>query len=152
MSVSLQEITAKNFDDCIKLKVAENQKLFVANNLMSIAQSKVYPFGIPSAVYNGEELVGFTLYGQDPESKKYYIVRLMIDENFQGKGFGKQATLKLIEKMGENEDCDAVYLYLVDGNKGAEKLYSNIGFERTGVTDEDGEIEMRYQIEKTHNE
>ncbi|MDQ3635590.1 MAG: GNAT family N-acetyltransferase [Acidobacteriota bacterium] len=148
MSISLREITEKNFNDCIKLKVAEDQKNFVATNLMSIAQSKVYPFGIPSAVYNDEELVGFTLYGQDPESKKYYIVRLMIDEKFQGKGFGKQATLKLIEKMGEYEDCDAVYLYFVDGNKGAEKLYSNIGFVRTGVTDEDGEIEMKLDLKK----
>lgn len=149
--ISLREITEDNFGECIKLKVAEDQKKFVATNVMSIAQSKVYPYFIPLAVYNDEEMVGFTLHGKNPESKKYYIVRLMIDEKFQGKGFGKLVTLKLIEKMGKNEDCDAIYLSFVEGNKGAEHLYRNIGFERTGVIDEDGEIEMKYTIEKTNN-
>ncbi len=155
MKITLREITPENFSECIKLKVADNQKSFVATNLMSIAQSKVYPFGIPSAVYNDEELVGFTLYGQDPKSKKYYIVRLMIDEKFQGKGFGKQTTLKLIEEMGNNEDCNEIFLSFVSGNIGAEKLYLNVGFENTGETDEDGEIIMRYDLKKsktTNNE
>lgn len=123
MSVSLKEITNDNFKDCINLKVAEDQKSFVSSNVMSIAQSKVLPYLIPLAVYNDEELVGFTLHGRDPKSKNYYIVRLMIDEEFQGKGFGKQATLELIERMSENEDCNEVYLFFVEGNKGAENLY-----------------------------
>jgi diamine N-acetyltransferase len=148
MSVTLREITKDNFDTCIKLKVDEDQKNFVASNEMSIAQSKIYPHLIPLAVYNDDEMVGFTLHGQDPKSKNYYIVRLMIDKKFQGNGFGKQATLKLIEKMGKYEDCDTVYLYFVDGNKGAEKLYLNLGFTRTGVIDEDGEIEMRFDLKR----
>ena len=147
MSVTLREITNNNFEDCVKLKVSENQKKFVATNVMSIAESKVSPNLIPLAVYNDEEIVGFTLHGQDPKSKKYYIVRLMIDENFQGKGFGKQATLKLIDLMSKEEDCNEVYLFFVEGNKGAENLYNNIGFERTGLIDEDGEIEMKYEID-----
>ena len=147
MSVTLRKITNDNFEDCVKLKVAEDQKKFVATNVMSIAESKVSPYLIPLAVYNDEEIVGFTLHGQDPESKNYYIVRLMIDKKFQGKGFGKQATLKLIDLMSEKEDCNEIYLFFVEGNKGAETLYNNIGFERTGLIDEDGEIEMRYEID-----
>lgn len=148
MSISLREITKDNFKDCVDLKVAEEQKYFVATNVMSIAQSKVYSHMIPLAVYKNEEIVGFTLYGKDPESNKYYIIRLMIDEKFQDEGFGKQATLKLIERMGKNKDCNEIYLYFVDGNKKAEKLYFSLGFERTGVIDEDGEIEMRLDLRK----
>ena len=147
MSISLREITKNNYDACLKLKVTEDQKTFVATNVKSIADSKIYPYLIPSAVYADEELVGFTLHGKDPESKKYYICRLMIDENFQGRGFGKLTTLKLIEEMGKNEDCDAVYLFFVPRNKGAEKLYSSLGFERTGLIDEDDEIEMKLDLQ-----
>jgi len=43
------------------------------------------------------------LSGRDDESKKYYIVRLMIGEKFQMKGFGKAATLKLIGRMGKTK-------------------------------------------------
>lgn len=148
MSISLRKITKDNFSDCVNLKVAEDQKYFVSTNVESIAQSKVYPHLIPLAIYDDEKLVGFTLHGKNPESKNYYIVRLMVDEKFQGRGFGKQATLKLIELMSEYEDCDAVYLFFVPENTGAERLYSNLGFERTGIIDEDNEIEMRLDLRK----
>lgn len=148
MSISLKEITKDNFDDCINLKVAEDQKSFVASNVESIALSKIYPHLFPLAIYNDEELVGFTLHGKDPESKNYYIFRIMIDEKFQGKGFGKQATLKLIELIGRNDDCNEVYLFLVEGNKVAENLYLNIGFERTGIIKEDVKIQMRFDLAK----
>ncbi len=144
MAISFQQITEKNFDECVRLKVTHDQTKFVATNVMSIAQSKIAPHLIPLAIYNDDKMVGFTLYGKDSESKKYYIVRLMIDEKFQGKGYGKQATLKLIEMMKRYDGCDAIYLFFVPGNTGAETLYTDLGFERTGFIDpEDGEIEMR---------
>lgn len=147
MTLDLREVTSENFRECVNLKVADSQKTFVASNVMSIAQSKVSPYLIPLAVYNGDEMVGFTLHGKDPNDEKYYIVRLMIDEKFQGNGYGKQATLELIEIMGRYEDCDSVYLYVVPENLEAERLYANLGFKRTGKIDEDdGEIEMKLDV------
>ena len=145
MNVSLREITPENFKECINLKVAEEQKDFVAPNVTSIAQSKIYPTGQPFAVYNDHELVGFVMFGLDIEDDRYYLVRLMIDEKFQGKGFGKAATLAVIEKMKRIEGCNEIYLSFVPENKGAEKLYKSVGFERTGEISE-GEIVMRYII------
>ncbi len=148
MNISLREITEENFRKCVNLKVAENQKGFVAENVMSIALSKVAPHLIPLAVYNDEEMVGFTLHGKSPDRKDYWIVRLMIAENFQKRGYGKEAALKLIEKMSGYEDCDHICLSFVPDNTDAERLYERIGFERTGETDEDGEIFMRLELNK----
>ena len=145
MNVSLREITPKNFKECINLKVAEDQKMFVAPNVTSIAQSKIYPTVEPFAVYNDDELIGFVMFGLDIEDNRYYLVRLMIDEKFQGKGFGKAATLAVIEKMKLVEDCSEIYLSFVPENTNAEKLYKSVGFERTGEISE-GEIVMRYVI------
>ncbi len=155
MSISLREITKDNFDDCINLKVAEDQQSFITSNVESIALSKIYPHLFPLAVYKYEELVGFILHGKDPESKNYHIFRIMIDEKFQGKGFGKQATLKLIELMDKNNDCNKVYLFFIEGNKVAENMYLNIGFKRTGRIKEDVKIEMCFDLAKsktTNNE
>lgn len=146
MAILLKEITAENFKDCVNLKVAESQKNFVGSNMKSIAESKVYPYLIPLAVYDDEELVGFTLHGKDPESNKYWIVRLMVGENFQGKGYGKAATLKLIERMKTYGDCEEIFLDFLPGNTTAEKLYEKVGFKRTGKIDEDGCIIMRYDF------
>ena len=148
MIISLREVTIDNFKECVDLEVAEDQKMFVSSNVNSIAFSKVAPHYSPLAIYSDEELVGFTLSGRDGESKKYYIARLMIGEKFQGKGFGRATTLKLIDRMSENEDCNEIRLSFVQGNKGAEKLYSSLGFERTGLIDEDGEIEMSLDLKK----
>ncbi|HUF04816.1 MAG TPA: GNAT family N-acetyltransferase [Aridibacter sp.] len=147
MAVELREITPENFDECIRMSVSETQSGYVATNLMSIAQSKVYPTLNVRAVYDGEEMVGFVMYGFDPDENKYSLVRLMVDASKQGKGFGRQATMRVIEDLRNTEACDAVYLSYVPENTEAEKLYSSIGFERTGETDqESGEIVMRYTI------
>lgn len=146
MSVSLREITPENFEECVNLKVADTQSAFVAPNLRSIAQSKVYPTVEPMAVYAGEEMVGFAMFGLDPDDGRFYLVRLMIDERQQGKGYGRAATLAVIEKMRENADCRELYLSFVPENTGAEALYKSVGFERTGEIAH-GEIVMRFVME-----
>lgn len=146
MNISLREITPENFSEVIELDVAENQKLFVAPNVKSIAQAKIYPNANPLAIYNGaDELVGFVMYGYDSEDEKYYLGRLMIDAQHQGKGYGKAATLEVIRRMREIEGCDAIYLSFVPENTGAEKLYSSVGFKRTGELN-GNEIVMRYDL------
>jgi hypothetical protein len=42
MAVSLRAITKDNFQECVRLRVREDQK-FVATNAYSIAQSKIEP-------------------------------------------------------------------------------------------------------------
>jgi diamine N-acetyltransferase len=146
MNVTLREITPENFSAVINLDVAGDQKLFVAPNVKSIAQAKIYPTAVPLAVYNEDEPVGFVMYAYSRDDEKYYLVRLMIDAQYQGKGYGKAATLEVIRRMSEIEDCSSIYLSFVPENTGAEKLYSSVGFERTGETSEAGEIVMRLKL------
>jgi diamine N-acetyltransferase len=85
------------------------------------------------------------MFGLDTEDNRYYLGRLMIDEKFQGKGFGKAATLAVIEELKKVEDCKEIYLSFVPENTNAEKLYKSVGFEQTGEISE-GEVVMRYVI------
>lgn len=146
MSITLREIDGNNFRAVVNLKVAAGQEKFVASNVMSIAQSKIYPTMNVRAVYAGDELVGFVMYGLDTDDGRYYLVRLMVDEKHQGKGYGKSATRAVIEELQRTDGCDAVYLSFVPENSYAERIYQKIGFERTGEISE-GEIVMRYAIE-----
>jgi len=151
MNVSLREIDKNNFRECVNLKVAGNQEKFVAPNVMSIAQLKIYPLANAFAVYAGDEMVGFVMYGRDEDDGHFYLGRLMIDEKYQGKGFGRAATLEVIERMKQTENCQELFLSFVPENTGAEKLYTSVGFERTGKTSESGEIIMRLAIENNAN-
>jgi diamine N-acetyltransferase len=146
MNVTLREITPQNFRQCIDLKVADGQEEFVAANVISIAQTKIYPTFNPLAVYHEDEMVGFVMYGYDPDEEKFYLGRLMIEAQHQGKGYGKAATLAVIERMKQIEDCREIYLSFVPENTSAEKLYSSVGFERTGEISEHNEVVMKFPL------
>ena len=148
MNVSLRSVDESNFRPVIALDVGPEQQRFVAPNVRSIAESKIYPYLTPQAVYADEQLVGFALYGRDPETEKYWIVRLMIDAAYQGKGYGKAAMLSLLDRMRLMPECREVFLSFVPDNEFAARLYHRIGFERTGEMDESGEIIMRFQLDK----
>lgn len=89
MQITLREITKNNWRECVDLKVGPGQENFVAPNLFSIAEAKFEPGWTPLAIYAGETLVGFTMYGQDERDGSYWIIRLMVDAAYQGRGAGQ---------------------------------------------------------------
>jgi diamine N-acetyltransferase len=152
MSITLREIDASNFRQSINLKVAEGQEQFVASNVASIAQSKVYPHLVPLAAYRDGELVGFAMYECDPEDGTHWIARVMIGAAHQGKGYGRELMLALIEKIGQLPGGDEIFLSIVPGNEAAEKLYRSLGFAPTGEVSDGGEKIMRLKLEAEAND
>lgn len=139
MNIILSEISKENYLQSIKLRVHPDQEEFVAPNVYSIAQSKFYSSWKPTAVYNENEMVGFLMYGEDDINEgdgTIWIIRLMIDEKFQGKGYGKAAMLKIIEHIKTNYRQTEIFVSFVPDNVAAKKLYESIGFEDTGRFEE----------------
>ena len=147
----LEKVNGKNVWELLKLKVSEAQRTFVAPNDVSIieaytaiaANGHAFPFGI----YEGETPVGFLMIGFDvdadwedaPEIARgnYNLWRLMIDEAWQGKGFGKEAVglaLAFIKTFpcGRAEFC---WLSYEPENEAARELYRSFGFVETGEKD-----------------
>ncbi|MCL2873476.1 MAG: GNAT family N-acetyltransferase [Defluviitaleaceae bacterium] len=127
--ITLKEIDRHNFKEIIELSVTDDQKDFVASNMRSLAQSKAQPECIPLAIYNGEDVpVGFIMYCLDFEDNEYWIYRLMIDKNYQGKGYGREALKCVLEEIAKDKKYDKVYISVVPGNEGVAKLYEEFGF------------------------
>ena len=136
----LQPVTIKNWQSLIKLRVREDQTGFVASNLYSIAQAQfgdeyeghwdLYPLGI----YDADVPVGFVMYGLnfDHPTQQAFIQRLMVDERFQGKGYGRFAMQKIIEIFRADERIREVGISYEPANEGARKLYASVGFVETG--------------------
>ena len=151
--IRLEKVNAKNVWELLKLTVADEQKSFVAGNDVSIieayttitANGHAFPFGI----YDGEKPVGFLMIGFDvddywddaPEiaNGNYFLWRLMIDEEYQGKGYGKEAVRLAMEYINTLPCGAAEYCWLSyePENETARKLYRSFGFAETG--DMDGE-------------
>jgi diamine N-acetyltransferase len=129
----------------LDLKLQAGQEKFVADNAVSIANAYVEPTFVPLAVYVGDQLVGFAMYGQHPESAAWWVVRLMIDREHQGKGHGQAAMEALITMMDERVGCEEIVTSFVPENAVAAGLYASLGFRPTGEI-EDGEPLVRLRL------
>ena len=152
----LEKISGKNVWDILKLKVVENQRQFVSANDRSIIEAyiaiagngRVFPFGI----YEEDTPVGFLMigYGTDDDwedapavaTDSYNLWRLMIDEKYQKKGYGREAVRLALEFIktfpcGKAECC---WLSYEPENEVARRLYRSFGFVETGETDGDEAI------------
>ncbi len=146
MKVTLKDIDRENFRAAVKLEVNDDQKDFVAPNVFSIAQSKVEPGFKVQAVYDGEEMVGFCMYGWDEEEGCHCLARLMIDKNQQGRGYGRAAAEAVIERLRAEPGCRQIVLSVNPANAHARALYESLGFVRTGEVSH-GEEVMRLKFE-----
>jgi len=135
----LREITKDNFIECIRLKVRDDQR-FVASNVFSIAESKVEPKNIPMAVYAGETMVGFVMYDLDYPARELYISRLMIDQRYQHKGYGRE-TLEALRQIGlQDAGVDKLTLSTNPENAYGIRVYEKFGFKDTGKMDDGEEV------------
>ncbi|MGN0970844.1 MAG: GNAT family N-acetyltransferase [Aristaeellaceae bacterium] len=149
----LEPVSRKNVWQLLKLRVHEEQKDFVASNTESLVEAYLalssgghaWPFGI----YDGDTPVGFLMvgYGADEEWENppayaregYTLWRLMIDRQYQGRGYGRAAiglALDFIHTFpcGPSKTC---YLSYEPANARARALYLSMGFAETGDMDGD---------------
>lgn len=143
-SIEIKRVTQENIRDCARLEVAEDQKQFVARNLATIAWAYVDPAFTPYAICDGETVVGLAAVEYIPDNESYdrhWVPRFMIGEQFQGKGYGKKAMLKIIEMISENHpECERVRLSVVPENTAAIEFYKKIGFVETDEKLEDENV------------
>lgn len=131
-TVTLKDVDKDNWEACCELKLTTKQGGLVAPHMYTIAESEVEPAFVPLAIYANGTVVGFAMYGLDPDDGKYWIYRLMIDVTHQGKGYGKAALKELVKRLSQLPDCDEIFAGYKPWNNIASSLFGEEGFERTG--------------------
>lgn len=131
--VELRQITKENYEECISLNVSEIQKDFVSSNVHSLAQAWLYyDTAFPFAIYAGDTMVGFIMLGYY-EAEGYYTLRkLMIDERYKNKGYGKKALRLGIDYLVNRFKVTEIYTAYYAPNRIARELYASVGFRETG--------------------
>ncbi len=148
MTINLREITRDNWYDVTKLQVNEEQNTFVAPNWYSLLEALHSDGELHSrAIYNEDMLIGYTMYGIDPETQECWIVRLMTEKDQQGKGYGHSALALIIDQIKETYACKEIFISFKPENSVARKLYERIGFQDTGKIEE-GELVFRLPLEE----
>ena len=132
--IHLEPVTKDNLDEVLSLTVHGSQKGFVSTTAESLAQAYVYKdTAFPFAVYDGREVVGFIMMGYY-EAKHYYTLwKLLIDRNHQHKGYGRKALELGIAFLKDRLHATEIYTGVSPGNLAAKSLYHSVGFQDTGV-------------------
>ena len=138
--------------DCIALEISPEQKGFVASNADSLEEAydgaKEGFIDVPYAIYAGDVMVGFVMYGFVKKEDDIYgedcynLWRIMIDKNHQGKGYAKQAVAKIIDEIKTKPYGEADYIYTSykPTNIASKSLFASFGFVETGQFDDDEPI------------
>lgn len=159
--ITFKNITVDNFEECIQLQPSTNQKRFLASNAYSLCEAYALTNHsinkpIAYAIYANESMIGFVfaiyqpIDPNDPDDLEdvYYLARIMIDEKYQGRGYGKEALKKFIEllKTYPYGPAKAVVLSCNPENKQAYSLFLSSGFKEMGIIDEDGDNLLRLEL------
>lgn len=151
MLIKLIPTTRENWKDALDLKVEVHQNHFVPTVAVSLAKVHVRPDGdeykyLPFCIYNDENsLVGFVMITLDETTTwSYWVNGLIIDANYQRKGYGKSALNSVIRYIRKNfSHSECLNLTVCTDNVDARKLYEKFGFCETGEIYDD-EVVYRF--------
>ncbi|MGC3001978.1 GNAT family N-acetyltransferase [Streptomyces sp. G35A] len=140
----LEEITPRNLEAALGIRVRPDQEFAVAPVVKSLAEAYVHPgTAWPRLIMDGDRAVGFLMaffdidWHEDGGSVvRSGLWRLNIGADAQGRGYGRFAVESVaaeIRRRGGKE----LHVCWHPGPSGPEDFYLGLGFRRTGEVVED---------------
>ena len=146
--VWLRPLSESNRQAVEALRVSPNQEQFVSSVADSLREAAEHPdaCALYWAVYVEDTPVGFVMISDEvagPGFIPHYLWKLLIDERYQGKGFGT-ATLDLIVEYFRGRPGVEVLSTSAGQGKGSPiAFYERYGFQQTGEIVFDDEVLLR---------
>jgi diamine N-acetyltransferase len=151
MQVTLRPISDENRAAVTALRVASSQERFVDGVAESLAEAAAAPEAKPwyRAVYADDTPVGFVMLSDDVVETnpaypwRYYLWRLLIDERFQGYGYGRAGLDLVVAYVRTRPGAQTLVTSAVPGDGSPLTFYLRYGFRDTGeVVDGEHVLEL----------
>jgi diamine N-acetyltransferase len=144
-----ESVNDENRKEIESLSLFSEQVGFIESVSECLQEADELDIWRPVGIYDGEMLIGFAMYGYFPEPVpgQLWLDRLLIDKKYQGRGYGRQAALSLLDRLRLEYQSDTVYLSVYKNNPHAIQLYQQIGFHFNGEHDTKGEHIMEYHFQ-----
>ncbi|HEL2051083.1 TPA: GNAT family N-acetyltransferase [Streptococcus suis] len=143
--IRLELVNKDNFDQVLDLEVAPKDQRRVASVEYSLAQAWLYRDSevlFPYAVKSGQLTVGFLLLSYQPMENSYYIWRLLIDQKYQNRGYGKEVIRHILSLAKEDSSCQKVSVNYVIGNHKMRYILEKLGFQSVGLEGQEMKMEL----------
>lgn len=147
-TLHFEVVNRENRKEIEELSVSAEQTDFIESVKECLKEAEELRLWRPVGIYDGNTLIGFAMYGYFPKPipGRVWLDRLLIDKKYQGRGYGKQSVLALLNRLRTEYQCDVVYLSVYETNLHAIHLYQQIGFQFNGEHDIHGERIMTYSF------
>jgi diamine N-acetyltransferase len=146
--ITLRPITKDNWRDVIKITVSEPQYEFVGRPDYYLTMCAYGGLWQPLAVYLDEQIIGFLMWAIDKADQSCWLGGIMIDQAYQGRGYGRQAIMTAVNMLGEQFGHKEFALSYKPNNVVGKQLYSSLGFVETAEWEAD-EIVARMSLEES---
>ena len=113
MNLHIKPISAENKKEALQLNVKTEQSSFIEPVSQCIQEAEQLDLWNPVAIYHGTDMIGFAMYGFFPYEDTHgrvWLDRFLIDNRYQGKGYGKAALKLLITRLFCEYQCNTIYL------------------------------------------
>lgn len=148
MSLEFREITKDNWEQCIALRPPESQRKLIPTNLYALAESKFLVDRVPLAVYDGDTMVGMVVCSFNPQLHRAWLHRIMIGEEFQGKGTMRRTLRKAIRRFQRLPGCTIIGVDYRPENAELARFFEGFGFRRTGQSTPTGDVVACLRVEQ----
>jgi len=127
-----------NLKDVLALRVEEEQERFIPSAEGILARAWAYreKGAILRALHDGERVVGLALtYEEDEEPACYYLMELLIDRRYQGRGYGYEAVRLIIDEFSDLPRYPVLEVSVDRDNARTLHVFKKAGFADSGYTD-----------------
>ncbi|HFI2659883.1 TPA: GNAT family N-acetyltransferase [Streptococcus suis] len=142
--IRLELVNKDNFEAVLQVQLAPEDQRRVASVEYSLAQAWLYREDghlLPYAVKSGQKVVGFVLLSIQ-EDKSYYVWRLLIDQKYQNRGYGKEVIRHILSLAKEDSSCQKVSVNYVIGNHKMRYILEKLGFQSVGLEGQEMKMEL----------
>ena len=140
MDMRFAGVTESNLNQVLSMTVLPEQRKYVpsAEGILARAWSHRENNAVVHVIMNDTQAVGLMLYYELTEEPACYcLMEMMIDAQYQNRGFGKAALRLLIEELSKAPRYPMIELSCDRENVGAIHVYESVGFADSGYVDPD---------------
>lgn len=138
--LKLINVNEQNWLEVRKLSVSETQAAFLDSAIGILARGYVYRSfrAKVMGIANDDVMIGVAMIkDMDEEPACYDLQQFMIDQRYQGNGYGTEALRIILSELKKERKYDCVEVCVKKNDAAALRLYENAGFADTGYVDED---------------
>lgn len=135
MCIHLIKLQNKVVNEIYKIKRTSEQYVGLIEDVLEDYNNIYKDYSDLVGIYLDDKIIGLVVLTNKPLNDKYSFTDLIIDEDYQHKGYGKQITNKIIDYFKNMDESKIIKIEVFSENTIAIKCYEKCGFKITKQCD-----------------